>query len=240
MHPERLADLSALLERAARESQAAVGVLSDSIGREVVRVGNAAPLPALALESLTPENLRRVALALEDEPEHEPAPGQTGGALILHARAASTVVTLVAPPGVPAQAFREGAQAGIDRILAYLEAVRRDRRTRFLAHRLLTRVVDQNHPMRLEIRSMLERTCDQILDMQEGLAAGIDLTDQVRQLIETVDELVAWPKGKESFQYNIENLQDSLRDLRPGDLTEDRLAAITAGLEVTIESWVLP
>jgi len=206
-------------------------------------VGEEALLPEAARAFLSNDSLRRVALALDDEEiDHSPPLDQTGGARIYCAKTDRYVLSLaVLGDEPPLHPVREVGRHAAHRIEAHLEGERRDRRRRFLGHRLITRVADKNHVMGAEVRRMLETLCDKLLEIEENLAAGADSSEAVLYFRGTLDELVAWPKGgSESFQRNLEILQDSMSDFRADDLSTERLEAVIAGLEVTIESWLLP
>jgi hypothetical protein len=226
-----LADLAGLVDRARNEAGAAFALLSDGSGLELARAGDDAGLPAPARAFLSGENLRRLALALDDEdPDLLPPLDQTGGARVYGTRVGSLVLSLVFGGEVSPRRVRELTQTGVARVRTYLEGARRERRKRFLGFHLTTRVC-----------AKLDGLCDCLLDMQEALETGADSSLLVRRFRETLGELVAWPKGGgESFQRNLEILQRSVEDLRAEDLTSERLEAIESGLEVTIESWPLP
>jgi hypothetical protein len=242
MDRQLLADLAGLLDRARKEAGAAFALLSDGNGIELARAGDDGTLPPPARAFFSKENLRRLALALDDEdPDLLPPPEQTGGARIYGTRVGSLVLSLVFGSEVSPREVREWTRSGVSRVRTYLEGFRRERRRRFLGFHLTTRVCDKTYVMSAEVRGMLEGLCDCLLDMREALEMGADCTHLVSRFQETLGELVAWPKGGgESFQRNLEILQRSVEDLRAADLTSERLEAIESGLEVTIESWPLP
>jgi hypothetical protein len=235
-------DLSAILDRASREAGAVLAILADREGLVLARSGDPALLPETARAQLDQDSLRRVALALDSEdPELSPPAEQTPGARLLFAQADRYVLALGFLGEAPLQAAREGSRSAVRRVVSFLESLRRERRQRFLGHRLITRVCDKTYVMSAEVRRMLERLCDDLLELEQALAVGLDTQDLVRDFRETLDEVVAWPKGRgDSFQRNLETLQASVEDLPSGEMTPERLQAIIAGLEVTIESWPLP
>jgi hypothetical protein len=242
MRADRIADLSAILDRASREAGAVVALLADREGLVLARGGDPALLPETAQEQLGQENLRRVALVLDaEEPEISPPAEQTPGARLLFSQADRFVLALGFLGEAPFEAAREGSRNVVRRVVSFLESMRRERRQHFLGHRLISRVCDKTHVMSAEVRRMLERLCDDLLELEQALAVGLDTRKLVRDFCETLDELVAWPKGGgESFQRNLETLQASVSDLGSAEMTPERLQAMTAGLEVTIESWPLP
>src|SRR5206468_11914634 len=118
------------------------------------------------------------------------------------------------------------------RVDALIEGRRRERRKRFLGHRLIARVCDKTYVMSAEVRTQLETLCDLLLDLEEAVAGGRRTEYLTRQFCEVLAELVARPKkAGESFRSNLDVLLDSVSDLGGGDLTEDRPQARIAGLE---------
>jgi hypothetical protein len=209
-------------------------------GRIVARAGEEESLPPAARQLLTREGLRRVALALDDAPEHAPHPDTTGGAHLFFALAERWVLTFGAV-GDAAERLRSAGRVTVRQVLSHMDAVRRERRKSFLGYRLIARVADKTHIMSSEVRSHLELLCDLLMDLEDEVASGGDTTGSFRLFVEKLDELIAWPKGSsENFQANLESLRASLEDLRPQELTVDHLRALIGGLELTIQSWVLP
>lgn len=242
MSRNRHEDLIGLLERACRDTGALAALLADRDGLPIARVGEVELLPDAARQLLAPDGLRRVALALdEDDPEYAPPPAETDGAHVFFTSSPGHILGLaVVGELIPPHLRRLGREA-LARVESHLDQLRQQRRRNFLGHRLLVRVVDKTYVMSAEVRRMLELLCDGVLDLEEALAAGAETSAVIHRFRETLDELVAWPKrAGVSFQSNLEALRESIDDLRPEDLTKERLEALIAGLEMTIESWPLP
>lgn len=242
MHPSLAADITAILERAVLEYGFAIAVLFDREGETLAEAGEAAALPAAAQALISHDSFRRVALALdEDEPELAPDPGTSGGALFFFGRAERYVVG-VATQSDDRTAFEQHADTTVHRIDGFLDARRRERRKRFLGHRLIARVCDKTFVMSAEVRTQLEHLCDLLLDLEEAHSGGRHTGELGRLFHEALSELIARPKKSGgSFQHNLEILADSVCDLDgSSDLSEERLRAIIAGLEVSVESWPLP
>jgi hypothetical protein len=237
---EQLDDLSSILNDSCSELGRSIGIISDLSGKILARVGDEEALPPPARLMLERDGLRRVALALDDTPEHCPPPDQTGGIHLFFARTGRFVLALGTFGDLPGRLHTVGRNT-IRQIHAHLDSLRRERRRRFLGYRLITRVRDKPHIMSIEVKSHLESLCDDLMDLEEALESGDDPAPILHHFRETLDELVAWPKGRgENFQMSLENLRASTQDLRADELTTDHVQAMIGGLELSIESWVLP
>ena len=241
MDPKLLEDLSGVLEGAARECALTFIVVFDEEGTELAHHGDDTLLANEARDLFHDEGRRRIALSLdEDEPEHAPSARETGGHFVYFARADHYLVGVAATTG-SRQAFDDAVDKVVRRVEAQFARSRKDRRRHFPAHRIITRVCDKRYVMSAEVRRLLSQLCDLVLELGDALSAREPTAGLARRFVDTLAELVARPKNAgETFQANLESLQESAADIVEDALAEDRLRALMSGLELTINSWPEP